>query len=421
MKTSARSGSAGVPFAAVTIASVFAAAAVSPGHASRTGALVAVAVIAAQLLHGRRLRRLDAAAGVFVAWITVSAFFSSDSDAARYLYWDLVAGALLFVAIRLSVEAGKHVAIVGGAFVAATVYMTLNLQPAEIRAPTATGSGEVLFRSTYGELNGNHVAYAMTVACFLLLVLTHGGRVWLVRVLAFAGAGALFHFGVRATDTRGAVTAVALMLALLPLSKVLAPVLRRLSLRLFTVGAVVLFVALSVGLLARVLEGRLTKDARETGTLNGRLEMWPRALESIRESPLAGKGPGTSMELNGGVAMHNALLDVMVDFGLVGLVLWGGVVLASVRATHEDTSGISYRVLAGTAMLAPVLLSGYWFSSAAAWGILGLMSTFSVLAPRGTEQREPAEPSATEERTSSKCGPGVTRRTTGPSRAAPRD
>ena len=70
-----------------------------------------------------------------------------------------------------------------------------------------------------------------------------------------------------------------------------------------------------------------TPDEVLGGTLHGRLPIWKAGLEAFQQRPIAGFGTNTyivATRLPGQLA-HNAMLSVLVELGLVGLLLYGGI------------------------------------------------------------------------------------------------
>ncbi|WP_170970121.1 O-antigen ligase family protein [Nocardioides jishulii] len=387
------------------MSAVFALAAFAPGHASRTGAFVAVAVILFQLAQGKKLDRLDGLAAAFITWLLVGSFFTEPTDASGDLFRDLVAGALIFTAIRLSVDSRRSANVVGGGLVLGCAYMALNLVPQVGDRPISQLElASDTLRYTFEGLNSNHVAYSVASACFVLLavVIDDQSRGKFVKCVTFAMGAALFYFGVLPPGTRGGLIATVGMAALIPLVRLFGGKATKLRLRLFAALVLLASVGLSAGLLERLIQGRLAVSDREDGTLNGRLEMWPRALASIRESPIFGKGPGASLDINNGISFHNALLDITVDLGLIGVSIWTALIVLSLRALQGNSSRIRLSMVAGTLLLTVILLSGYWHPSPTLWAVVGFMTT---LGPGGrafpSERQEEEHVPTADERVSS--------------------
>lgn len=67
------------------------------------------------------------------------------------------------------------------------------------------------------------------------------------------------------------------------------------------------------------------------GDLNNRIPNWQEGLESFLENPVLGVGSGTYRLVNTrGKVAHNSFLSVLAEVGLVGLVLFGGVLAIAI-------------------------------------------------------------------------------------------
>lgn len=344
---------------------------VEPGHATRSGAVVAAVLAVRGLWVGRRLAAPDWAALGLVGVSTTAYLFLGRAEHTLLLYADVVALALLYVSVRLSIDRPLYLWSVVATFVVTCGWMALNMvesvSPEGITIPG---------RYTFEGLNSNFVAYCMAAAVFLLagvLLELLGARKWLLSAACVAVAG-LPVVGLLATGSRGALlAAVASVLALLAL-----PLLSRLRTWWWLTLAGLAAAAWAGGLLDAAVASLLGTDDREDGTLNGRLTMWPEARRAIAESPLLGHGIGTSMERNGGVANHNALLDLGVDLGLVGITCWAVCVALSLRA-GTGGAGLNFWVVGSTALLLPILSTGYWHVTAVVWILLAVVSRQPVL------------------------------------------
>ena len=89
------------------------------------------------------------------------------------------------------------------------------------------------------------------------------------------------------------------------------------------------------------------ESAERMATLNSRTTLWSEAYEAIGEQPVFGYGLSASRGLfldeTGLGRGHNALLNVGVDLGLLGLLVWGGLLLSVVvlvaRVPYADPRG----------------------------------------------------------------------------------
>ncbi|WP_342751272.1 O-antigen ligase family protein [Actinopolyspora saharensis] len=126
-------------------------------------------------------------------------------------------------------------------------------------------------------------------------------------------------------------------------------------------------------------------------TLNSRTELWGYALEEFFERPLYGHGQSATrglfldeMGLGGG---HNAVINLMVNSGLLGLVVWSalvfGILLNTARAARSSPEPrqdriLVYAVLVGMlansvfteSLGAPSNVAAVWLFVLAAWSEL---------------------------------------------------
>lgn len=96
----------------------------------------------------------------------------------------------------------------------------------------------------------------------------------------------------------------------------------------------------------------------------GRMDMWQRVISSARESPIAGKGLGSSMAVLAGEHPHNDYLRIWHDLGVVGLLFFlaaaGGWLVILFRSWYQAERHRSHSAqleLAGALGLLGVLLA----------------------------------------------------------------
>lgn len=74
------------------------------------------------------------------------------------------------------------------------------------------------------------------------------------------------------------------------------------------------------------------EDSTQLTSLNNRTELWDVAFEAVREQPLFGNGitasRGIFYEETGLGGGHNAVVNVLVELGFVGLLVWVGMVVS---------------------------------------------------------------------------------------------
>ncbi|SDQ69734.1 O-antigen ligase family protein [Actinopolyspora saharensis] len=214
---------------------------------------------------------------------------------------------------------------------------------------------------------------------------THTGPSWPLPV--YLGMLLICTVGLVATNTRGA--ALGALVGSLTALWVRWRGTRRLEITAF----------LSVGLLAIGLAATPLITAFFTRghsmsrlfTLNSRTELWGYALEEFFERPLYGHGQSATrglfldeMGLGGG---HNAVINLMVNSGLLGLVVWSalvfGILLNTARAARSSPEPrqdriLVYAVLVGMlansvfteSLGAPSNVAAVWLFVLAAWSEL---------------------------------------------------
>jgi O-antigen ligase len=159
---------------------------------------------------------------------------------------------------------------------------------------------------------------------------------------------------------------------------------RRVELVLGLVGVVALAALLASQQIAEYLaRGQSTE---ELATANARTSLWSYAFDAIADKPLYGWGAGASqgifldeIGLGGG---HNMLINLAVDLGLVGLLVWLGLV----GTTMLRVAGLPRAALEGlqvdrgllTGIITLLLVDGFF--SAGPGGLANVSSTWLILA-----------------------------------------
>jgi O-antigen ligase len=173
------------------------------------------------------------------------------------------------------------------------------------------------------------------------------------RGVALMAVFAICFYGLLIAGGRGPTLGVVAGM-LLPLALGLRFADRRLLASKALVASVVLFVAMAVVLLQasadfsgslRTLQRFNTLLTAEEGGQSQRLEFWRRTWHLWLEQPVLGSGVGSWPVRYFGLDVnrhpHNLILEVLVEFGLIGLVLLAGLAVAaargaSVRRLRED-------------------------------------------------------------------------------------
>jgi len=134
------------------------------------------------------------------------------------------------------------------------------------------------------------------------------GRNWLKNVFLVLLPAAILLYGVYLTHSRGALVALAVMVAV---------AFRR---KLRWLGSLVVAGVVALGLLTNRFTGGREISLSAAGG-GDRLDIWSDGLQLLKSSPLLGRGYGGFSDAVEMTA-HNSFLLVAVELGLPGLVLW---------------------------------------------------------------------------------------------------
>jgi exopolysaccharide production protein ExoQ len=146
--------------------------------------------------------------------------------------------------------------------------------------------------------------------------------------------------------------------------------------RLIAVGVLGMTALLSLVLAWGAIVDYFVRDEPTTQltTLNTRTQFWAVALEAYRQEPVFGYGLASSrglfVEETGLGGGHNALVNVLVELGLVGTTFWVAMVMATivaaVRARHRmPPDGLIDRAIV-LGIVAFLLLDGIFYEGAGA-------------------------------------------------------
>lgn len=286
-----------------------------------------------------RFRRPDPfllATFVFVLWTVLSVLWSADprTSISQVFTWVQSFGLVLILwdtfRKRSAIHAGLQAYLLG-AYVA-------------VGGAIANYFGSNPFYTSYdrfspGETNpdgfGFVIALGIPVAWYLASSASTAKWQRVYRAVNFAFIPAAF-LGLALSGTRTAAVAavVGMAFGLASLTR-LRPVSR---IAILLVLAYALYALLPI---VQPLESfqRLGTTAVEAtqGDLNGRLEQWRQGMASFAEHPLLGVGSNMYRSVNSlGKVAHNSFVSVLVELGLIGLVLFGIVlVIAIVHALAQ--------------------------------------------------------------------------------------
>jgi len=295
------------------------------------------------LAYGRITRRtpLDAPLFLLLAWLPVNYWASVDKSASWEALSPLIVGVALFWALLNWPPATQRPQLIGwsivliGVGLAFTAPLFSDLAIGKIfRISALENLQQRLAQSLPGNVNANQIAgvLAVVVPMAAALALRSDGRTHR-RAVILAGLATLFMLGMLAlTQSRGAYLATALAVGVVAV----------LRWRKLWYGVPVLAVAgvIAIGVigLPTVLNAVLSGGA--VNGLDGRLEIWSRALYAISDFPFTGIGFGTWNKVIPTLYplfsiapdtkldhAHNLLLQVSLDVGLPGLIAYTAIYL----------------------------------------------------------------------------------------------
>lgn len=294
-------------------------------------ALLGAVLLATELKTLVHVSKISFVFGALMACVAVGASSQLDPDGAAALQAGYLIGTqagvfILFTAIGYREAYLKAFLFILGfvALVSAGIGIWGALTQKSFLTRAEVGVGVLGFDDTTGRSGGlqgeNYVGLwlAPALAQGLHWAVNKKWRVLGLSVVVVSVAG--IAASLSRTSAAGAAAGVLLWLLLRPGQK-LMPVLI-VTMLLSTVA-----INLIPGLLGKQLSGmdqlrtEQTNRWQEFGDLSGRLLIWGELAAQYAESPVWGKGADSSLRLLGVVA-HNAFLDVAIDYGIVGLILF---------------------------------------------------------------------------------------------------
>ena len=257
-----------------------------------------------------------------------------------------------------------------------------------IAVPTVAQSGTQAGRFRWLEVHpitvGVFVGVAVLVSLTYLLSTRRPrpGPAWPAWI--YGGLLVTVTYGLIATKTRNAVLGVAVGVAVL-LWSLYRGRQRLLVLALALLAATVGALLFSDRVVAYFVRG---ESAERLASLNSRTVLWGEAYAAIAEQPVFGYGLSASrgifLEETGLGGGHNAVLNVGVDLGLLGLLVWGSLLLAVVaRVVHvppraADGAGVDRALI--LAVIGFLLVGGVFFEGLGAVANIAANWLFLIVA-----------------------------------------
>jgi O-antigen ligase len=356
------------------------------GSIPRIIGLIASAVGVLYVVARQRVRRLQwfhLLAGLFVLWAGVSSLWSIDAEATRtvfFTYLQLVVFAWLIWEVAWSPARQRALlqAYVLGASIAALVVIRNYLAGATFF--TGAPATEI---ARFAALNQDPNELGLTIALGLPMA-------WYVSLSRELRAAWLWRFylplavpAILLTGSRGSVLSALVGLSIIPWT--LGRLRLRAKLALYALVAASLVLASQVVPEASLARIASTRADVEAGYFGGRGAIWLAGLEVARDHPLVGVGAGGFEEaveptIHQEMVAHNVFLSILVEDGLVGLVLFVAMILATLLPLRHLP--LAQRRFSAVLLLALAVgsLSLSWGHRKQFWFVLGVLA--AQAAPR---------------------------------------
>ena len=279
----------------------------------------------------------------------------------------------LFLMIRALADRPKMLAMVAIGFLAGCLREVFVLYEA-VGFSLESGFGEG--RADLIGLNQNYIAYCLTVGLLLLVWLWGRTKRSSARVIIVAVAVACL-LGINAAGTRAALLGIVALAVWLVVAH---RVVKRKAMALLAGVAGTLAVLAYTGVADAQIGGQVQRSDRDTGHFNGRLDVWPMARDLMDQHPLAGIGAGAFRAMNPrGIDTHNAVLEVAVGTGLIGLALFALTLFYALMVSTRPLPFADRALYAGglLVLLMPILLSGHWHQAPALWVVIAVVSSLA--------------------------------------------
>ena len=338
------------------------------------GALVAVSLAAAALgLADRRVRALILRsplvfAFILAGWMAISALQSNEplDGVARGIWFAAVA---LVVTWTVVVERWDKALLVLAAPLAGFVLISVLAYPfADVGFQGNEFFNERLFPwPRFRGLSANHTVIGLSGALIASAALSVGSAWGRTTALAIFAAGVV---GVLASHSRAAIGALVLG-ALVEVAQSRRDLIRPVAAGALMLVGVWLLTGGGLSILDRSEAQELVTASvtAETGFLTGRGNVWAEAFDFAMARPLTGNGVGafasqTATQFDNGIRQwdpvhaHNAVLEIFVDQGLVGVfnlvalgtslvvlrshVARGSISMLAIVAAHSMVEGLFY-------------------------------------------------------------------------------
>lgn len=228
-------------------------------------------------------------------------------------------------------------------------------------------------RFTVEGINANFVSYSLAtgVAIGLILTLFSRSKMFtnlIALVIMFLSVGIIL------SGTRGAIISVlAVLFVYYSLQVGRRPLKMFLSLVTTVTIGIILFSLIPEEITSRVLNNS------SDDVSSGRYDLWSSGLSLVLEKPIAGYGIDFfPSQITNGIRVHNVFLDVLIEFGLIGFMLYSTVMFYLIFMKNKSKEIKRARLLFIVSWV-PIAMTGAWEYSIAPWFVLAWLSRMPVL------------------------------------------
>lgn len=360
----------------------------------RTGSLSKAVGIAAALVwllsvveRGslRPLHRLQKAYFLFLVWNGLTIYWSIATGISAHGFLTYLQIFVLLVVVWDLYDNESKIESALQAYVLGAWISAISIVVNYLTAPAARFPGHVRLKGIGDQVDGIALVIAIGIPAAWYLASSPSGRrrpKWL-RIVSYLYVPVAV-FAMLLTGTRGAV------LASIPTAMLLLWSLRRTS-PLTRLAAVSLIAAVVV-LIVIAPQGQLSRIATVTsvpqlgskgGALTDRWEIWVQSRDAFAQRPIFGSGLDTHREAVAiGREAHNTYISVLVETGLVGFVLFAGVLFSIYSEVVRRTGWEAWYWLTQLGVLALGAMSLSLEDNKPLWILTSLAVSSAALAMR---------------------------------------
>jgi O-antigen ligase len=356
----------------LALAVVAAVSAFNQPYANLAGTAVAVVILTPRLARFR----VDGPilfTGLLTTMAAVSLLWAPHPRESWYTVQAQIAVMMMLIAVREVVTNVRRLLVIAGGYLAGCLVVIVML----VRENADARFTAELSDTRYGVegVNVNNLAFALATGLVVVILIWRVLSNPVVRLALLCAAAAML-FGIVQGRGRGALVGALLVGVWLVVHRLVG----RHGVAVVAGFVAAASLAVPSGWATPGLLVADARSARSTGDLSNRLNIWPFARETFVDHWLFGIGAGGFRTIGPmWTGAHNVVLEIGTGLGVVGLFLFGGVVVSCLVAGTRGARDRSLLIGALLACWTPLWLSGHWELAPAAWIVMALFSRVGVL------------------------------------------